>query len=150
MWVEYTETLAQSVWNRVKGRWQGSLWAELEGRSFLSFDRSLRSSDMLCDFGFGLGRVTRLVPGHMCGLHAVFWSKDAFRDVAVVNGAIRVLMLAQRLVRVESIVPDGSRSLKRYMERLGFMNEGTLHNWYKSGDGFPDGCMFALLGGSHG
>jgi len=148
-WTSYSEELALCVWDKVQG--SKAFWHQLEGKSYDSFNRMLQEADLICDFGFGLGLVTNLMPEHACRVHGLFWSKDVFRKAQRVTTAICLLGLRYKLARIECIVPVANRGLNKYMTKyLGFSFEGTLKNYYKTAAGFAHGNIYALIGGING
>jgi hypothetical protein len=135
--------VAVAAWALLAGT--KGIWSELEGSCFEAFEESCRKSNMLIDLGVGMGRLTDLVPGHSCRVHAVFWSRDVAKQwdgIAFVLGQIAATF---HLRRIECVVPGTMGSLKRVMKRLGFAFEGRMTSYYKTKSAFIDGDLYAMI-----
>lgn len=149
-WLKYSPEIARWAWEKVQN--SGGIWRDLEGYSFERFDEVLKHSDLLCDFGFGLGRVDCLVPGDSARIHGIFWSADVFRRKDWIRGAICLLGLKFDLKRIECVVPLECKGLNRLMTReLGFKYVGKITGFYElEGSRFADGNKYVLERGQYG
>jgi len=145
-WVPYMPETAMFAWERI--RKTGSFWTDFEAPDFRTFDDTLRTSNLICDFGFGLGRVTDLVEHERALVHGVFWSPSVFRESNWVKGAMCLLGVRFHLPRIECIVPVGQKAVNRYVERyLGFRFERKVFDWFVASDGRTwDGNLYVLEG----
>lgn len=145
-WVPYSSDLVRFAWEKI--RKTGGFWTDFEAPDFRRFDEVFKESDLICDFGFGLGRVTDLVEGERALVHGVFWSSGVFRSADWVRGAVCLLGSRFHLRRVECIVPVGQRAINRYMrEYLGFRFERKVFDWFVAPDKrLWDGNLYVLEG----
>jgi hypothetical protein len=132
----------EKVWNKVAE--SKGFWSQLEGADFEHFYYSCMNSAQLIDMGFGMGRITHLVLGHSCRVHAVFWSRDAYKKIDEVALALLTTAKGLRLRRIECVVPSDVRSLERYLLKLGFRFEGRMASFYKGKSAFFDGDLYAM------
>ena len=132
-------------WERLKG--SKGIWSKLEGNSFESFRESVRNSHLVFDFGFGFGRVTNLTIGLSARVHGVFWSPDIFRCPELVLVALSWLSFECRLQRIECVVPEKMRGLRRFLEKsLFFELEGTMKSFYSIDGKKENACLYSLTG----
>ena len=142
-WLKPCVNLMGIWWNRLQH--VDGVWRELDAPDFETFCKVIMRSDLIMDFGYGYGRVTDLVYGHRANVHAVFWSKEAWRNPEPILVGLTRLSLEYKLMRIECVVPAKSKGLRRFLEnRLFFHLEGVLKNYYRLSSGFEDAAVYAM------
>lgn len=117
------------IWEKVpKG---GSFFSKFEGSSLQSFVKTVRESDLFLLYSYGYARVSNLFPNSHCKYHGVLWGKDAFRYSEDVKFDVDMIAHTFDLNRVECVIPDGYKSLGRFLEnKLGFEPEQLMLRHY--------------------
>lgn len=141
--LEPNEQYVREAWDKLSKT--NSIWCGLEGSSYENFLMSCMSSALLIDFGFGMGRITALTPGHCCRVHGVFWSKEFARNKGDIVFALANVATMLKVRRIECVIPTGVRSLERLVKGLGFSFEGRMKSFYKTTSRFIDGDLYAII-----
>lgn len=105
-----------------------------DGRAF--FDKSIRDSVCVVVLPFGYCRLTDFVPGVSVQAHGMFWSREVLESLDVLRSSVDFVMGALAVNRVDVIVPEHKRSIRKLVERIGFKKDRRL-NGYKNDGRIP-------------
>ena len=77
----------------------------------------------------GLLLLTGLREGMYAAAHITFWDHKLLPRVRMIKDLLTYCFIRYDLLRIEALIPEFSRALKRFMEkRLGFVYEGRMRD----------------------
>lgn len=91
---------------------------------FEYFMRALNDSILVVEYEFGIVRFSDYRPNNSVRVHALFDSKDVFRNTDKLTVLALYVFDHLRIKYIEAIIPDGMRALSHILVRVGFDREG--------------------------
>ena len=113
------------LWHKVKDK--EILFSDEDRGNYYSFLRALTESFVLCN-DYGIIRISKMIPLHRCEIHGFVLGTSASRFRDTVLSCISWLFEEYKMKRVECRVPARARALRRFLEKIGFKEEGILRN----------------------
>jgi len=142
---EVTINSIQNLWERMKdfdplfsdnARW--------DQQKFI--DRILNRNTVILEIENGIMFLSEIIDNHYAQIHACFWDHKLSARVNLLKETIFWAFNAFNLVRLEAIVPDFSRGLKRFLEhKLMFVFEGRLRKRMFYHGIYEDIVVYSLL-----
>jgi hypothetical protein len=86
----------------------------------------LFDSIMLVEYPFGIVRFSDYVPMESVRVHALFRSKDVFRNIDTLRLLAKMVFSALYIKRIEAHIPSDKRALKRMLSQVGFKRTSLL------------------------
>lgn len=118
---------------------------EYDGEAGKRFFRNMLFNSVLvfeCDFG--LIRFTDYTPRERVRIHALFDSKEVFRETEELKALGHYIFDRLSVKWIEALVPSYSRSLRKLLESTGFQFKGTLRKDFYDGKMYTDGALYWL------
>lgn len=126
-----TRESAQHLYERYKDMPGNPMYRGEGGKEY--FMQMLFDSILIVEYPFGLVRFSDYVPLESIQVHALFHSKEVFKNVAsLISLAIGVLTVLN-VQRIEAHIPAEKKALKRLLRRIGFTFVKTLREGDNSG-----------------
>lgn len=142
MTITLEEQNMQRLWHRFKDFPGNECYRGEGGREF--FREALLDSVLVVPLPYGLLRFDHYYPPYVVMVHALFDSKEVFRNLDELRTVGRRVFGWLDIEFIDAVVPLEQRALCRLLGRLGFERVQTLLNGVFNGTMYTDGGVFRL------
>lgn len=141
----FTAEKLMDLWKKVRD--YDRLFSDEARWDVIAFCERITGDDVLVlETEGGLMLLSSIKPGLYAQVHVIFWDGKLSPKIDLIRASLVWAFLAFDLVRVEALIPEFARSVRRFLEeKLKFQREGRLRNrmWYKGV--LTDLLMYSIL-----
>jgi hypothetical protein len=139
-----TKEKALYFWNKVKG-YDKLFTDDVRWDEISFYERLYHPNTVLLEEENGLLILSDLKPGFFTTVHVVFWDHKLSVRTGLLKDCLVWVFQEYNLQRIEAVIPEFSRTLKRFIEKLGFRYEGTLRKRLLFKGQFYDTIVYSIL-----
>jgi len=115
------------MWEKLKG-FDRLFSDDIRNDEFWFFRRMYAPDTVVLETDGGIMLLTGVVPGKLAACHVSFWDKKLTPKMGIIQEAIRWAFLQFDLQRMEALIPEYSRMLRRFCNGLDFILKDVLEN----------------------